>query len=614
MDPSVFVGPVMKEFFALAKSRLAKKLDKSAPSWTPIFDRMEEYLGGVLRWSSRIQFFGMSEAEDTDYATVGLRFGFEPRRFRGMGSTGITIGEPDLLTDINHYVILGDPGSGKTTTLKRLARAVMVNEAISSTDIYRYPVVLLLREHVAATDPERIVADVLGIPYEVLQDRVGPGFCVSGKEPLFDVIVRFLNASNAIMMLDGLDELPERTRRLFEKWAVKLSYRLEGSKIIITARSGDYYRHLDGFNVLELCPLAPDQARQIAERWLHNPDEFLQTLRDLPYHDVADRPLLLTQLIILFRREGALPEQPSHVYRRLLRLLLEDWDKERGINRSTRYAGFDPDRKADFLAALSYRLTYRVNNTWFTIQDLTSVYKRLHHLFGLPQSEAAQVAEEIASHSGLINASGSGYEFSHMSFQEYLCACHLVREPFPEHLEQYVADRPGPLAVAVAISSSPANWFAGLILKEIPFRAFSRESFRSFLSRLQLERPMFDISIELGIAAMLLFYESASDSNLREAIRFLFQDASVLDSMGRALRFYVVPWDEQARAGEFLLRASLKPTGRFSFEMPETVSLPEHTLVEILKRRDIPVAVVGGEEMHLLRLDEKGGLTRTRIE
>ncbi|HEX8318561.1 NACHT domain-containing protein [Longimicrobium sp.] len=570
---------------------------------------MEDYIGDVLRWSSRIQFFGMPEAEDTDTATVGLRLGAQPRRFRGSRHAGITLGETEILISSKHYVILGDPGSGKTTTLKRLARAVMLNESVADSDIYRHPVVVLLRDHASTLNPDCVVADVVGIPYHVRETKEGKPYYVSGKQQLRHRIVNFLNASNAILMLDGLDEIPEGTRRLYEKWASDLSFRLSESKILITSRTGDFSRHLDGFDILELCPLAPEQAREIAKRWLTNPDDFLFALRNLPYQDLADRPLLLSQLIVLYRREGALPEQPSHVYRRLLRLLLEDWDKERGIDRSSRYAGFDPDRKADFLAALSYRLSYRVNHSSFTLQDLVVVYGRIHRLFGLPESEATAVAEEIASHSGLINAAASGFEFSHLSFQEYLCACHLVRGPFPEHLESYVADRPGPLAVAVAISSSPGSWFAGLILKENSFRAFTRESFSSFFSRLQLERPIFDPSPELGFAVMRIYHEMGGDREIRRTLHFMFKDESVLESIARALQFYVVPSIEILGASEFLLNAEVQPPSRLDYTMPSRVSIPEEVLKEVFRLRQVNLRVIGTTQSHNLRIDEEGNLT-----
>lgn len=608
IDPTLLVSPAVKEIAALARERLTKRLDKATPSWASVFERLEDYVGEVLRWSSRIQFFGMPEAEDTETATINLKLSLQPRRFRNASSSAsATIGESELLASPQHYVVLGEPGSGKSTTVKRLVRAVLLDEPSDPEDIYRYPVVIRLREHVSATDPDVVLATTVGIAHTCVDEGKDVSSAMVGDERLSDVVPRFLNEANAILMLDGLDELPENTRHQFEDWIVRLSYRLDGSKILVTSRSGDYYRHLDGFNLLELCPLDPEQARAIAQKWLTNADEFFTALEALPYRDIADRPLLLSQLIVLFRREGVLPEQPSHVYRRLLRLLLEDWDKERGITRSSRYAGFDADRKADFLAALSYHLTYKYQRSSFTLWDLASVYSYIHRLFGLPQAQAREVSEEIASHSGLIVASGSGYEFSHLSFQEYLCATHIVREPFPEHLDRYVATYPGPLAVAVAISASPANWFTGLILKDTHFRSFSPETLHSFLARLKTERPLFDVSAGLGIAVMRLFYESRKHHLLRQELRFLFEDDAVLESIARALGFYEIRPNEKYRSGDMIFYARGELVSRFQYQTPETVALPEAVVVRIIKKRMASVKVAG-ESGQTLTLNSQGVL------
>jgi len=570
--------PAAKEICSLIRNRLLKRLDRAAPEWQPVLNRLEDYIVEVLQWSSRIQFFGMAEAEDTDAATIDLHLRTQPRRFLSLTSKHQSVGEMAVLTDPLHYVILGEPGSGKSTTLKRLARAILLSEPVSSSDIYRHPVIIRLREHSHTSNPDLVLADVLGVEYEERKIEEKSHFFTKGGQQLSAVLPKFLDAANAVLMLDGLDELPAETRAQFEKWAVELSYRLTESKILVTSRSGDFHRHLDGFNVLELCPLDANQTRLIAEKWLPNAGEFLALLTSLPYRDLADRPLLLSQLIVLFRRQGALPEQPSHIYRRLVRLLLEDWDKERGISRRTRYADFDPDRKMDFLGTLSYQLTYSLKATSFTLEDLTRVYNKIYQRYRLPKNEAREVAEEIASHSGLIAASGDGYEFSHLSFQEYLCATHLVREPFPDHLHVYIADYPAPLAIALTISANPSLWLAGLVLRK-PFETFTWRSLQSFLARLELERPQFDVSLSLGIAAMHLHNISAGRPQLRDKINFLFEDPVVIESVRLALQILVVAADEPERPGEVLLRAVV-PDFHFSLELdiPKLVSVPEHTL------------------------------------
>ena len=91
---------------------------------------------------------------------------------------------------------------------------------------------------------------------------------------------------------------------------------------------------LEGFTAVEVAPLSATQVRDIASRWLPQPEEFLEALAALPYRDVADRPLLLRQLLLLYKRYGFLPEQPAQVYKRVIRLLLEEWDAQRHVVRT----------------------------------------------------------------------------------------------------------------------------------------------------------------------------------------------------------------------------------------------------------------------------------------
>ena len=51
-------------------------------------------------------------------------------------------------------------------------------------------------------------------------------------------------------------------------------------------------------------------------------DEFKNYFKTMPYNDIADRPLLLTQILFLYKRYGYLPEQPSMIYKKLIMFVL----------------------------------------------------------------------------------------------------------------------------------------------------------------------------------------------------------------------------------------------------------------------------------------------------
>lgn len=172
------------------------------------------------------------------------------------------------------------------------------------------------------------------------------------------IITDFLNSTGGVVLLDGIDEVDVTRRGQLYDEIIRLAYLLTSSKIIATSRTGDYRRTFHGFKLLEICPLNQEEVLQIASRLVDEPMEFLHKLELLPYADVTDRPLLLSQLAYLYRRYGYLPKQPALVYRRIVTLLLQEWDAERGVVRRSSYAAFDPDRKAEFLSALAFHLTF----------------------------------------------------------------------------------------------------------------------------------------------------------------------------------------------------------------------------------------------------------------
>jgi hypothetical protein len=88
------------------------------------------------------------------------------------------------------------------------------------------------------------------------------------------------------------------------------------------------------------------------------------------------------------------------------------------------------DRKAEFLANLAYNLTISVKRSAFTKDDLVHAYEKMFDNFGLPRGDAAKVANELESHTGLFVQGGYElFEFSHKSLQEYLTAEFIVKLP-----------------------------------------------------------------------------------------------------------------------------------------------------------------------------------------
>ncbi len=361
-----------------------------------------------------------------------------------------------------------------------------------------------------------------------------------------------------------------------------LSVKASGVKIIVTTRSGDYNTIMEGFCIIEICPLTPEQIEVIARRWIEDPHDFLNCLKELPYYDIADRPLLLTQLIIIYQKYAFLPEQPSDVYKRIIRLLLEEWDAQRSIKRTTKYSRFDNERKEDFLAELAYHLTYVVQEKQFSENQLINVYDNIYKKYNLPLNEGRQVAQEIQTHNGIIiSGPDNTYEFSHLSIQEYLCASYLIRAPLLLDISKYIELYHAPLAVAVSLSSSPGAWLGNLFLSKGDNKVYKENEIISFFKRLKIERPFFEDSEILGLAVLHLFgkYSNSQYVRFREVLGdFVFEVKGVLESIVLALRWYLLSLSS-SETGQYvtlnLKRNSISP---YNFLIPSRAMVPKKIL------------------------------------
>lgn len=483
-------------------------------------DKLSETLAVELRlldsWSSTIDILGMPHPKAMQDVYVELAMTDDPRaqRFGSLPQRTRFTTDEALERSGRRMVILGDPGAGKTTTLKKITRRLL---ALRATGERVLPIVVRLREF---RKDDSLVAHLADVASFAVYDRERHELPLAWSpekthRATVRLVAQILSGAGAFLLIDGLDELhPDGRDMVLDEINLLASSGFSGG-VVLTSRSATFTRKPDGFAVFEIEPLQASQQNEFVAHWfqsannrLRTADAFETELAAVPYKDLRNRPLTLANLCIVFEKYGYLPPSPVTIYRKIVQLLLEEWDGERGVTRHSRYAGFDAARKLDFLAALSYEMdVVRGTGASFSSSNLKDAYRTICDRFHLPPDDAATVATEIESHSGLIVKTGiETFEFSHKSLQEYLTAEYISRLRLLPPLATLLHEYPNELAIAVALASDPVDWFCSLFLVEGGKGRLRKMNapVAPFLARLALERPTFGVSRDLGFTILWL--------------------------------------------------------------------------------------------------------------
>ncbi len=512
---------------------LAQVIDRSPPEWKraqqglrqrlkeEVPRAVAEHHRTVVQWCQEVHAPAFGPLM-RDAPTVELTFRQVPRR---LGVGGKELDELDVLTEPAHMAVLGDLGAGKTTTLRRLARTVALEPSARPDDDWKFVVVVVCRE-------ERW--DNVGL-YDVLGRAVG----IMGRlhEDLDNPHSRIRDVLGAgcLLLIDGLDEVPPRHRADLERDITQLGRHLEISKIIISCRSADYATPLPGFESAEIRPLGPNQIERFVEALLGEEEAaaFHEELVAHPAAELANRPLFLTYVATIYKRRGTIPDRPTEVYEAIVRLVIQEWDEQRGVRRVSKWAAFGVEDKRRFLADLAYELTLH-DAFRFEERLLIDVYKALADRYELPKAQARMVAQELESHTGLLAQVGDYYEFSHLALQEYLAADAMVRAPASARggwWERF----PAVAALTVAMSSDPDRWLHDLTVA-MPVNLDDIRPVQAFLDRLGQERPRFTRSKHLGETLVRLV--SRGHVSDPAAVARLGKIRAVRDSIADALGAY----------------------------------------------------------------------------
>jgi len=340
----------------------------------------------------------------------------------------------DAVQNKKQLMILGRPGAGKTTFMKRLATLCNRAEFLPG----QVPVFVTLKEFAETFNQPGLL-----------------NFIASAFVPDISVeaVDQMLVQGRGLVLLDGLDEvLEEHHDRVLREIRAFAQHYAE-SHIVITCRIAAREYVFQQFTDVEMADFSDEQIQDFADKWFKHkePDQidaggrstigqlFWQALKTRePIKELAANPLLLTLLCLEFEESSDFPQSRAELYERGLNILLSKWDGQRRIKRDEVYKRLSIKRKESLLGQLAIQ-TFERGEYFF--RERVAEQQIGQYIQNLPDAsldpdallvDSRAVLKSIEAQHGLLSERATGiYSFSHLTFHEYFAAKNIVDSTNP---------------------------------------------------------------------------------------------------------------------------------------------------------------------------------------
>lgn len=358
-------------------------------------------------------------------------------------------------------VLLGDPGGGKTVFMNYLAMCI-TGSLIDAGENWQtqlesqgweqgklLPIPIVLRDFAAGLEDNTFKA-VLEHLRMLCSDK-------EFDDAVMDGMKQYLKAGQALVLFDGLDEVPNDKREIVRDALHDFMERYPYNRYIVTCRILSYankawqLREMDTTETF--APLNKYQIAHFVKSWYairanstiitkeeakKRIIELTERLTDEDLLEMATNPMLLTVMTFVHNSTGTLPKEKARLYDQCVDWLMQRWKQEefKTLFKEMKLRGEKDLYKILWEVAYEVHLQQADKRGAADISEdrlIAIVKKHVNNDLGLAQKFCNYVEERAGLLLGRgIQGDWRVFSFPHRTFQEFLAGRYLLVNSFED--------------------------------------------------------------------------------------------------------------------------------------------------------------------------------------